>query len=221
MKKRLLTVGDSFTYGDELTDQYDAWPYKLADLLDYHVVNLGQSGCSNTSIVRRALYEIANSTDPYDLVVIGWTSPGRIEWKDHTGVAYDMWPGFQVRGKFFEMHPWREDLLHYINSYHDVEYLFERYVIDVLTMQSYLKVKNIPYVMLNVCQNDYYRLSSPPDGPVTREIDKKMFFGWNEFGIIELTKKFPKGPKMHPLKEGHREIANQIYKFINEIINNW
>jgi hypothetical protein len=218
MKKKLLTVGDSFTYGDELDDIYMAWPYRLASLLNYQVVNLGQSGCSNTSIFRRTISEIANAPESYDLVVIGWTSPGRIELKDHVGVAYDIWPGFQVHGDFFTMHPWREELVTYLNKYHNVEYLFEQYVINVLSLQSYLKANNIPYVMLDITGKDYYKKSSPPDTRLIQQIDKNNFigWGWDGFGMTEMAKGCPRGPKGHPLAEGHQKIANQIYTFIND-----
>jgi hypothetical protein len=223
MKKRLLAVGDSFTYGDELDDIYTAWPYRLASLLDYQVVNLGQSGCSNTSILRRTISEIANSAESYDLVVIGWTSSGRIEWKDHVGVAYDIWPGFQVRGDFFEMHPWREELVTYFNKYHNVEYLFEQYVLMVLSLQSYLKANNIPYVMLDTSGKDYYKKSSIPDTQLIEQIDKNNFigWGWDGIGMTEIAKDCAFGKNKHPLSDGHKKIANYIYNFLNEkkIIN--
>ncbi len=95
MKNQLLTIGDSFTHGDELSDVYQAWPYRLSDKLGYEVHNLGQSGCSNASILRRTLEELA--TNHYDLVIIGWTYPGRIEWKDDIGIAYDI--AYRRRGR--------------------------------------------------------------------------------------------------------------------------
>ena len=133
MKHRLLTVGDSFTYGDELDDIHDAWPYKLANLINYDVVNLGQSGCSNTSILRRTIVELSGiANEKYDLVVIGWTSAGRVEWKDDIGVEYDLWPGYLGRSKFFHDHPWRNDWLNYINKYHNSEYLYQQYLVNVI-----------------------------------------------------------------------------------------
>ena len=84
---KIYANGCSFTYGDELTDPYSAWPYRLADRLGWEVHNMGQSGCSNTSIVRRCMEELC--ANHYDLVVIGWTSPGRIEWQDDIGKAYN------------------------------------------------------------------------------------------------------------------------------------
>ena len=48
----LYTIGDSFTYGDELPDRSKAWPYLVAKALGYTVDNLAQPGASNDYIVR-------------------------------------------------------------------------------------------------------------------------------------------------------------------------
>lgn len=219
MKKRLLAVGDSFTYGDELDNVYDAWPYKLAKLIDYDAVNLGQSGCSNTSILRRTIVEIAGAAnDKYDLVAIGWTSAGRVEWKDDIGTEYDLWPGYSGRGKFFHDHPWRNDWLDYINKYHNSEYLYQQYLVNVISLQSYLKANNIPYVMLNIVNNEYYRISSLPGlGYLAKEIDKTNFLGWDNYGMAEIAAACPKGPGGHPLELGHERIAEHINEHIRNL----
>lgn len=210
MKKKLLTAGDSFTYGDELSDRYQAWPYRLADLLDYEVHNIGQSGCSNFSILRRTLEELA--TDHYDLVVVGWTSPGRIEWKDDIGDAYNIWPGYPPDTKFFEDHPWRVDYLNFISQHHNSAYLYQQYLIQVIALQSYCKSKNIEYRMMNIRQKDYYRnVGRDLNEQLSAQIDTNKFIGWEEFGMAELTKDLPRGPGNHPLEKGHERIANEIY----------
>ena len=48
----LLTVGDSFTYGTELTNQLNAWPYQLAERLGVQCTNLAEPGASNDFILR-------------------------------------------------------------------------------------------------------------------------------------------------------------------------
>jgi hypothetical protein len=210
MKKQLLTVGDSFTYGDELTDQFQAWPNRLADLLGYEVNNMGQSGCSNVSILRRTLEELA--VNYYDLLVVGWTSPGRIEWKDDIGIAYDIWPGYSPDTKFFKDHPWRVDFLNFISQHHNSAYLYQQYLIQVIALQSYCKANAIEYRMINVRHNDYYRnVGNEPHKQLAKQIHADKFIGWDEFGMIELTAQFPKGKNNHPLQAGHERIANEIY----------
>lgn len=213
MKKQMLAVGDSFTYGDELIDKYQAWPYKLAAALKYEVHNMGQSGCSNASILRRTLEELA--TSHYDLVVIGWTSPGRIEWKDDIGIAYDIWPGRSLDSQFFIDHPWRVELLNYVSQHHNSAYLYQQYLIQVLALQSYCKVNNIDYRMINVKQQDYYRsVGKDSYEYLSKQIDVHKFIGWEKFGMIELTATLPKGKRHHPLEKGHERIANEIYTWI-------
>jgi len=216
MKKQLLTVGDSFTYGDELDDVYQAWPYKLAESLGHEVHNMGQSGSSNSSILRRTLEELASNS--YDLVVVGWTSPGRIEWKDDIGVAYNVWPGFQSRGKFFEDHPWRQALVDYISQYHCSEYLYQQYLVQVLSLQSYCKVNDIKLLMLNVRQNDYYRsVGAEQHDNLGGQVDTDAFIGYKKFGMVEITKDCPKAPGGHPLELGHIKIAEKINEHIRNL----
>ena len=213
MKKQLLTVGDSFTYGDELKDRYQAWSYKLADQLGYEVHNMGQSGCSNSSILRRTLEELA--VNRYDLVIIGWTSPGRIEWKDDIGIAYDIWPGYPADSKFFQDHPWRTELLSFVGQHHNSAYLYEQYLIKVISLQSYFQANNIEYRMMNVKQKDYYRSAGrEPYDQLVSLVHIEKFIGWEKFGMSELTADCPRGPGHHPLEKGHERIANEIAKYI-------
>lgn len=212
MKKQLLTVGDSFTYGDELADIYDAWPYRLADDIDYEVNNLGQSGCSNVSILRRTLEDLAQYS--YDLVVVGWTGPGRIEWKDGTGAPYDVWPGRISADEFFKNHPWRLNLLDYISQYHSPEYLYQQYLIQVISLQSYCSARNIPLLMMNIRHNDYYRaVGHEQHAKLAEQINTEQFIGWNEFGMTEIAGDHLM-PNKHPNKIGHRKIADEIKKHI-------
>jgi hypothetical protein len=218
MKKQLLTVGDSFTYGDELDDVYQAWPYKLADSLGYEVNNLGLSGCSNSSIVRRTLEEI--SVNQYDLIVVGWTNPGRIEWKDQVGNAYSVWPGHPTNTRFVNEQPWRESLIDFVSQYHSAEYLYQQYLIHVLTLQSYCQVDGINLLMMDIMHNNYYRaVGKEQHVNLSNQIDKTKFIGLNKFGMTELTRHLPKGPGNHPLAQGHKKIAETIYEHIRN--SNW
>jgi len=213
MKKQLLTVGDSFTYGDELDDVYQAWPYRLADLLDYEVNNLGLSGCSNSSIVRRTLEEL--SVNQYDLVVVAWTSPGRIEWKDQVGNAYNVWPGYPTNTRFVQEQPWRESLIDFVSQHHNAEYLYQQYLMHVILLQSYCQVNGINLLMMDIMQNNYYRaVGKEQHDKLGDQVDATKFIGINKFGMVELTKHLPKGSGNHPLAQGHKKIAETIYEHI-------
>lgn len=211
MKKKLLAVGDSWTYGDELENPRQAWPFVLAELLDYEVNNLGISGVSNASMIRRTLGELA--INYYDLVVIGWTSPGRFEWKDSSGDPYDVWPGQHDAANVFVRKPWRVELSNYINRHHDSEYLYEIYLTHVISLQSYFQAQNIRYKMIDTaCYNHYRTVGTESYKKLEAKIDAEHFIGWNKFGMSELTSNCPRGPGKHTLEQGHKKIATEIHQ---------
>ena len=157
MIKRILTVGDSFTYGEELDDRNLAWPLLLANQLQAAVTNLGQPSASNDNILRKTVEFLINPiNDTPDLVIVAWTNLGRSEWADEVG-TYDIWPGYG--GNMFIQNGalWRQELLTYINKYHDTVYFYKKLLQQVILLQNYLQNKNIKYVMLNTVQNEYYK----------------------------------------------------------------
>ena len=126
MIKNILAVGDSFTYGEELENRDNAYPYYLAKGLKAEVVNFAVPGGGNRQMLRKVI-DYVLSGEPLDLVVIGWTSPGRMEFADANGM-FDIWPGYS--GNLFKRdgQDWRMELLDYINKHHDPEYLYKHYL---------------------------------------------------------------------------------------------
>ena len=209
MKKKLLAVGDSFTWGDELEDRSQAWPCLVAGLLDHEVHNMGLNGASNTSILRITLKELA--INHYDLVIIGWTNPGRIEWKDQSDKPYNVWPGQIPAPGVWATEPWRRNLIEYINRHHDSGYLYQMYLTYVISLQSYLQVHNINYRMIDVTHDNYYRTAGGKQhNKLEAMIDTKYFIGWKNFGMHSLAYEYPRGPVGHPLEQGHIKIATAI-----------
>ena len=154
MIKNILTVGDSFTYGEELENRDTAYPYYLAKGLKANVVNLGVPSGGNKQMIRKVMDYVIGG-EPLDLVIIGWTSPGRIEFADANGI-FDIWPGYG--GDLFRRdgQEWRLELLEYINKHHDPEYLYRQFLLDVILLQDFLKQRDIKYIMLRVVGNEYY-----------------------------------------------------------------
>lgn len=155
MIKNILAVGDSFTYGEELDDRFLAYPYIVGNKTGASVVNLAQPGSGNRRMVRLIIDSLADPENDFDCVLIGWSSPGRMEFADADGV-FDIWPGY--RGSMFtrDQQLWRLDLLDYINQYHDPEYLYKQYLMDVILVQEFLKSRDIKYIMTTICANEYY-----------------------------------------------------------------
>ena len=216
----LLTLGCSFTYGEELTDpRADCWPQQLACQLGYRLVNLGKPTNSGHGIVRQLIDHLSHEyNESPDLVVIGWPSAGRVEYSDAAG-EFNIWPGYS--GNLFKKHhSWREELLNYINKYHNDEYLLQGFLNNVILAQNLLAQRQIPYIMLNVVGNEYY-LKTCIDNyqHLVKLINKENFIGWPAEGMLEWTEaaRCPKGPNGHFLKEGHKIVANKIYEYIRDL----
>ncbi len=73
----LVAIGDSFTYGTELSNTELAWPYQLATRLDMECVNLAQPGASNDFIVRTSVNAISEYNP--QLMIVAFTTPNRFE----------------------------------------------------------------------------------------------------------------------------------------------
>lgn len=212
---KILAVGDSFTYGEELADRNLAWPTVLANKLNGIAINNGQPGGSNDCIIRTSMDYLLNDTA--DLVVIGWTSPGRTEFVDGNGY-YDVWPGYQGKLIDYSNSPWRKELTTYINNHHSVEAYYEKFLNQILMMQGFLKSRSQKYVMMNILQNEFYKEITP-----TRltahytQVDRETFIGFGESGMMEWAYGCVQGPYGHFLEDGHQIVADKIYEHIRHL----
>jgi hypothetical protein len=212
MIKNILAVGDSFTYGEELDNTDRAYPYHLSRGLKANIVNLAKPGSGNSRMIRNVI----EYTDkfPTDLVIIGWSSPGRKEFADADGV-FDLWPGYS--GALYRAggQTWRLELLDYINKYHDPEYIYQQYLIDVIMMQSYLKQRGIKYIMLQTVMNEYYhRTFHAGMKLLADQIDGEHFVGWPSEGMMEWTNGCKRGPNGHFLDDGHKQVTKKLYEHV-------
>jgi len=210
--KTLYTIGDSFTYGEELENISDNWPNVLAKYKNFNLINEAKPAVGNEYIIKKTMIAVEKYNP--DLIIIGWTSCGRKEFADDLG-AYDIWPGANGRKFNNNEHNFRLPLIDYITKYNNELHEYRTWLRQVVLLQSHLQVKNQPYLFCsthdnqhrfgrfyNVCQ-DYYDL-----------IDHDKFAGWPKDGMVEWTHGTPKGPRGHPLKEGHQKIAEEIAKYL-------
>ena len=145
---KLLTIGDSFTYGEELSDLTQAWPNLLAVELGYTLTNMGMPGTGNTSMVRN----IVSYALEYDLIVIAWSHFARSEFADTQGI-YDTWPGSNVQWVSAELVRDRQHIVNYVNRYANDDYLYNQYLVNIILVQNYLKNHKKNYIMLNAFGN--------------------------------------------------------------------
>lgn len=207
---KLLTIGDSFTVGEELDNLTCAWPYKLADMLGYELNNQSVAGSSNTKMVRCLL---EHDISGYDLVIIAWSHFDRIEFADKVGI-FDTWPGGE-RKPAVSQGAWRKDIVDFITKHHNDVYLYRQYLVNIILVQHYLKSHNKKYVMLDAFGNhldpgrtDIYNQD------LISKIDTSYFLGWPTETMQEWTKDLPRGPGTHFLDEGHLVVAEKIFKFV-------
>lgn len=207
---KILAVGDSFTYGYELQDTNNAWPCVLARKLTATVTNLGKPGGGNTQIVRN----IIEQADQHDLVVVGWASPGRIEYADAMGV-FDVWPGWKGRG----FDAYRTDIARAVTITHNDNYLFRQFLVNILLVQGYLKSKNIPCVMASTQgeSEHYYSTCKQNNIDLLEKIDYTQFIEWPKNGMAEWTFGCTQGSGSHFLDDGHKRVAEKYYEHIRNI----
>jgi lysophospholipase L1-like esterase len=204
---RLLTVGDSFTYGEELSDVNNAWPFLLGKKLGYEIINLAKPGSGNTRMVRHAVEQIDN----YDIIIIAWSHFARTELADESGF-YDLWPGCSsLPHKKFSS--WRSEVIEYYSRHHNDQYLYNQYLINVVLLQNYLKIQNKKYLMLDTFNNNIYR----KDNEVSNQIDQTYYIGWPNETMMEWTYNTPQGPGGHFLEQGHEQVADKIYEYIRNL----
>ena len=204
---KLLAVGDSFTYGEELSDINNAWPYLLGNKLGYTVDNLAKPGSGNTRMIRHAVEQINN----YDLIVIAWSHFARTELADENGF-YDLWPGCSAL-PHNEFSPWRSEVINYYSKHYNDQYLYNQYLINIILIQQYLKFNSKKYIMLDTFDNNNYRKNNT----VVDQIDCTYYVGWPTTTMMEWTYETPQGPKGHFLEQGHEIVADKIYEYIRNL----
>lgn len=207
----ILTIGCSFTFGDELSDRTkQAWPYLLADKLSTTVNNQGKGYASNDYMFRVAVEETSQQT--YDTVIVQWSEPSRIEvWNNilripstisaHGGTTY------------LNNFPWKNDFYKY--NYDDL-FRHRTWFCHVLSLQEYFKSINQPYVFFNILglRVPQYEKFYPELQHLWNKLDTKNYPGWPHSGFSEWQGNCPIGPGGHPLELGHQRVADKLYEHI-------
>jgi hypothetical protein len=207
---KILTLGDSFTYGEELENLSNAWPYLLSQYADSEVVNLARPSKGNSFMVR----ECITNGNNFDLVVIAWSHFARIEFSDQEG-TYDIWPGSNPNVFSFHTMTHRKELSAYITRYYSDDYLYNQYLVNVLSAQNYLKQHQVNYVFLDAFGNNQSRQLGNPQ--LQKQVDTTYFIGWPDKTMMEWTYGYPKGPGGHFLDQGHQQVAEKINEHIRNL----
>lgn len=209
---KLLAVGDSFTYGEELSDLTQSWPSQLSQQLSAEVVNLGQPGASNAGILRRTVL----NADSYDAVIICWSIFHRTEWADHVG-TYDMWPGYLSKINRAANTKHRCELGNYITKYHSDEFLYNQYLLNVIFAQNYLSNQSKKYIMFDAFGNTKERRLGDPT--LLNKVVSTYYIGWPDNSIMEWVDGLDnmRAPGGHLSVRGHELVADKVYEYMGNL----
>ena len=159
---KILFSGDSFTYGDELSNrEKDRFSRLVSEHYSAEEINRAECGSSNDKIVRD-VFEYLHLFN-VDAVVIQFSILRRFD-------AYkDGWVGMMPEdtgGKYCHAPEWKKTIArayykHVQNDRKDQE----RYFGQILLLQSFLKQKNIPYLkhllfLININQQKKIKFKS-------------------------------------------------------------
>ena len=209
---KLLTVGDSFTYGEELSDLTNAWPNVLSNKLNCELTNLARPGSGNSRMVRHTVEQSNN----YDIIIIAWSHFARTELADENSF-YDVWPGCSDL-PHKEYSPWRTDIIKYYTKHHNDDYLYRQYLLNIILTQHYLKTNNKRYLMLDSFGNHQSNARiDHSNTDLLNQIDEQYYPGWPTESMMEWTYGCSSGPAGHFLEEGHQRIADKIYEHIRNL----
>jgi len=208
MSKKILCIGDSFTFGEELPHpNTQSWPSLLASANNWNVNNMGKSGASNDRSVRILFDEIDNN---YDLIILSWTTYLRFEVfnvKSNTPVSLAP-KTFMEHGAY-----WAKS---FYGDWCNNLFLYKRMLTQIIQTQSYLKLINQPYIF-SMAFNVYPDSSFSEFKSLLNKIDTSLFFQWPNT-LNSIVEGLPRGINGHPLNQGHQKIATEMNNFIHNVL---
>ena len=219
---KILAVGDSFTFGEELPDiplpgtnnrtwanrpPASAFSYAslLGQRLNTDVTNLSMPGGSNSRIFRVTMDE--SSKQQYDIVICGWTEISRLDIRYNNKDFPATINGRLATSKF----PWVND---YYKLHYTDEHAYLTWLSQIIALQNHFKLNNQKYLFSSM--QGITSIDSQFDHLVN-QVDTDYYLGWYHEGLTEWMGDAPKGPNGHPLELGHERIADKIYEHIRNL----
>lgn len=223
---RILVLGDSTTFGAELSDlpvkcfgihgndyidnrtnerkfsapSNLAWPALLAKNLNCEVVNLSIIGGSNDRIFRLAIEQTL--LVKWDLVICAWTSVDR----------FDLTDGNKDLAITAKSHWGLNWVKEYVASHWNYTRADVNFVIKLIALQSYFTQKNQPYLFvksmdINLCHDAQV---------LEQQLDQKYCVDWDN-NFYSWNKEKPTGSDGHLLEQGHVSIAEIMKQQIQKL----
>jgi hypothetical protein len=211
MINRLITFGDSFTYGEELENpQRDCWPQLVANHLKISLKNKAFPANSNDYILEQVLYEDYSFKD---LVIICFSSISRFYFEDHDG-WYTTIPTIQ-NGNLI-----RGEITKNLHSSLTEKWLFRRFLIQAIYLQEFLQSRQVNHLFVNAFESYDVNLAKLKNfRHLTEMLDKNKFIGWPDQSFGSLTNHLPRGKFKHPIEESHLLFSQIVNEKVREIYN--
>lgn len=212
MISKLYAYGCSFTYGD-IIGKENAWPNNLGKLLEIDVVNRGVNGGSNKISMNR-LFEDITQCDYKDVfVVFSWTGIQRTTFYNE---ERRQWIPCLMGHTSPDKEVAKMTKLYYKHFYNDYEALYNYYM-QILSVQSFLKERNIRYLFINSFREDFIFYDDETFGAFRSSIDKSKYvlgFDNNIYNEVCIKQNQRASDGFHPNEIGHQYIAKEIYDFL-------
>ena len=179
---RILTIGDSWTYGAESSDPATmSWPAQMSKKYSVEVVNLAEGGASNQRMSRIAIEELCRDSN-YDYVIFPLAPASRTEVLK-LGKWVRVWPnlGRDSLDKFFAelWHPWNDLQNTIMLSFyfiHSIKSLGIPLYITGLSLHPRQYKKELSWIMNYKNDNDFESMNMPLDTfhIGTKDLDRKL-----------------------------------------------
>lgn len=207
--QRLITFGDSFTYGDELKNPKEScWPSILANKLQVPLENKAIIGNSNDYIMSQILKEHYTF---FDFVIVCFSSVTRLHFEDQAGE-------FKTIEPIEDLSYSRNNIIKNLNATLSEEWLYRRWIEQAIYIQSFLHSRNVKYFFCSGFGNeDFQKYDTKQNRKLTELINQKCFIGWPNKSFNSMTHDYPRGLFRHPLEESHEIFADIILENLKTI----
>ena len=166
---RILTLGDSWTFGAESSDPATmSWPAQMSRKYNVEVVNLARSGSSNKRAMRIGIEELCRDSK-YDAVVLPLGPASRTEVLIN-GKWRQVWPGANTKGNELDRIyteswlPWNDVQETIIQTFYFVQAVrsfgIPVYVFG-LSLNPYQYINEISWITNYKDDNDFNSLGMP------------------------------------------------------------
>lgn len=211
MIQRLITFGDSFTYGQELQNpKKDCWPQLVANFLEVPLTNNAFPGNSNDKILEQVLFDTYSFRD---FVIICFSSISRFYFEDHDG-----WYTTILNIK--QDTDVRNEIISKLLGSTKEKWLFKRFLTQAIYLQEFLESRQVNYLFVNGFESyDTNLAKSKENWHLIQMLHKNKFVGWPDQSFGNLTDHLPRGKFKHPLEESHLLFSQIMIEKIQETYN--